>query len=452
MKRPLKLIVVGAVAAGTRAASKARRSDPSMEITLITQEQNIAYAGCGLPYYIGGVITDRNRLFARTPEAFREKQGIDVRLGVRAERINTFDQILHVRNLSDGSVEKLPYDRLLIATGAKPVLPPVEGIDLPGIFTLHSVTDADSIMQFIGSRTIRNAAIIGAGYIGCEMAEAFTDRGISVDMFEMAGSVMPRMFDADMAAHLSEHLSSKGVRFHPGTKIDRIEGDSSVTGVKSGGTNYPADIVLVAAGVAPNTELAREARIVLGESGAIKVDSRMESSVRGIFAAGDCTETTHLVSGKATWLPLGSTANKMGRVAGANIAGANKQFPGITGTSIVKVFDLAAGRTGLNEDEARSHGFNPISTTVKSSTKAGYYPGGEEITVKMTADRKSGRILGVQAVGTSSVDKIIDSAASALAGKLAVDDLTALDLAYSPPFSPSLGPLIVAAQVLDEKL
>ena len=450
MKRALKLLVIGGVAAGTRAASKARRDDPSMEITIVTEEEHISYAGCGLPYYIGGVIQKRELLFARSPEAFRDKQNIGIRLGCRAERINTYDCTVQVKDLATGEMEKLSYDRLLIATGASPVVPPIDGVDLSGVFSLHSITDADAIKSYITSKSPRHAAIIGTGYIGVEMAENFRELGLAVTMFEMADSVMPRMFDPDMSEALKAHMESKGVTILTGTKAEKITGDTETTGIQAGGNNYPADIVIVAPGVKANVSLAREARIVIGETGAIKVDSRMETSIRGIYAAGDCTETVNLVSGKAVWVPLGSTANKMGRVAGANIAGADKKFPGILGTSVVKIFDLAAGRTGLSETEARACGFNPVTAIVKSSTKAGYYPGGEDISVKLIADKKSGKVLGAQAVGASSVDKAIDSAAASLMGGLDISDLTAIDLAYSPPFSPALGPLIIAAQILDK--
>jgi len=454
VKKPLRLVVIGGVAAGTRGASKARRDDPSMEITIVTEEPYISYAGCGLAYYVGGVVENRDSLFARSPETFREKQDIDVLLRHRAVRINTYDRVVHVVDLESGGKRMLPFDRLLIATGAEAVVPPIGGIGLDGVFTLHTIPDADAVRAWLDASPRSSACILGGGYIGLEMAENLVARGLSVTLFEMADSILPRMFDPEPADALKRHVEEKGVRVLTGARIEEFTGGpgGAVRAVRTGGTDHPCDIAVVAAGVKPRTELAKDARIALGETGAIHVDERMETSVRGIYAAGDCAESTHLVSGKPYWLPLGSTANKTGRVAGANIAGGTKRFPGILGTAIVKVFDLDAGRTGLSDGEAKQSGFNPVSVSVATPTKPGYYPGGGEVTLTLTADRGSRRILGAQAVGRGSVDKIIDTAAAALTGKLTVDEMTAVDLAYSPPYAPALGALIVAAQVLEGKL
>jgi NADPH-dependent 2,4-dienoyl-CoA reductase/sulfur reductase-like enzyme len=453
-KKPLRLLVIGGVAAGTRAASKARRDDPSMEITIVTEERFISYAGCGLAYYIGGIVESRDSLFARSPEVFREKQNIGILLGHRAERIDTYDRSVAVTDLETGAEKVFPYDRLLIATGASAVVPPVEGIGLEGVYPLHTIPDADTIRRFIGERSVKKACILGGGYIGIEMAESLAGLGMDVTLFEAENALMPRMLDTDMSSLLAKHMESKGVALKLGTPVERfVAGESGYVGyVAAGGEQYLCGLAIVAAGVKPNVRLARDARIAIGPTGAIKVDARMETSVRGIFAAGDCAETVHLVTGQPFWLPLGSTANKMGRVAGANIAGGRKTFPGVLGTAIVKVFDLAAGRTGLTEAEAKTHRFNPVAVTVTTPARPGYYPGGGEVTLKLVADRGSGKVLGAQAVGDATVDKVIDTAAAALTGGMTVSGLTSLDLAYSPPFAPSLGALIVAGQVLEEKL
>jgi len=425
-----------------------------MEITIVTEEQFISYAGCGLAYYIGGVVEKRSNLFARSPEAFREKQNIDILLGHRAERIDTYDRIVRVTDLATGDIKQMPYDRLLIATGASPVIPHVDGTDISGVFPLHTIPDAEAIRDYINNRNVKTACILGGGYIGVEMAENLLRRGISVKLFETESTIMPRMFDSDMVQDLVKHMNSNGVDLRLGTAVERFAAgaDGAVRAVVSGGMEYPCDLAVVAAGVRPNVQLARDARISIGPTGAIKVDQRMETSARGVYAAGDCAETTHLVTGNPYWLPLGSTANKMGRVAGANIAAGKKVFPGVLGTAIVKVFDLAAGRTGLTEREAGDTRFNPVAVTVTTPTRPGYYPGGGTVALKLVADRGSGKLLGAQAVGDFSVDKVIDTAATALFGKLTVSHLTSLDLAYSPPFAPALGALIVAGQVLEEKL
>ena len=454
MKKPLRLLVIGGVAAGTKAASKARREDPSMEITIITEETYISYAGCGLAYYIGGVVENREALFARSPEVFREKYTISILTRYRAERINTYDRVVHATDLTSGSKLTIPYDRLLLATGAEPIIPALEGVNLQGIFPLHTIPDADGIKSFIQHTSVHKACIVGGGYIGVEMAENLMNIGINVTVFEMASSLMPGMFDSDMSGIIREHMESKGVRIISGTPVKKFldDGRGCVRAVVAGDSEHECTLVVLAAGVKPRVKLTRDARITLGTTGAILVNDHMETSVRNIYAAGDCAESVHLVSGKPYWLPLGSTANKQGRVAGANIAGCHKRFHGVLGTSIVKIFEITAGRTGLTEHEAIEVGFNPVSATVTTPVRAGYYPGGGKVTLKLTADRGSKKLLGTQAVGDSTVDKVIDTVAAALTGKVSVTDLINLDLAYSPPYSQVLGTVIIAAQVLEENL
>ena len=454
MKKSPKMLVIGGVAAGTKGAAKARRDDPSMDITIVTDEPYISYAGCGLAYYIGGVVDSRGKLFARSPEEFKEKQDITVLTRHRADRINTFDRTVKVTDLSTGTTLDMPYDRLLIATGASAVIPPIDGVDLNGVFPLHTVTDADAIKSFLGGRSVRNACIIGGGYIGAEMAENFAILGKGTVMFEKTGQLMPQLLDPDIAGVIRKHIEEKGIRVMTKANVEKILGDDrgTVRGVVADGAEYPCEIVVLAAGVRPNVKIARDARIAIGPTGAIKVDKRMETSVRDIFAAGDCVESTHIVSGRPCWFPLGSTANKQGRVAGAAIAGGKKTFSGVLGTSIVKVFDLALGRTGLNEREAKEAGFNPLSVTVTTPVRPGYYPGGGIVTLKLTADRGTQKLLGAQAYGDATVDKVVDTVAAALTGGMTLSDLVNVDVCYSPPYAPALGRVIVAAGVLEEKL
>jgi len=348
----------------------------------------------------------------------------------------------------------MPYDRLIIATGASAVIPPIEGIELQGIYTLHSIPDADTILNHIQNRSVRTACIIGGGYIGIETAENLSLRGISSTIFEIEGTVLPRFFDPDMGEHVRNHSESKGVRVVTGTAVEKCTGrsDGFVSSVTAGGKEYECQMVIVAAGVKPNVELAKNSRIAIGPTGAIKVDRRMETSVKNIYAAGDCAESIHLVSGKPCWFPLGSTANKQGRIAGANSAGGRKTFDGVAGTSLVKCFDIAAGRTGLSEKEAADNGFDPVSATITTATHAGYYPGGGTLTLKLIADSGSKKLLGAQAVGDESVDKVIDTVAAAITGNISIPGLTNIDLAYSPPYATALGAVIIAAGVLEGKL
>ncbi len=333
----------------------------------------------------------RESLFARSPEEFA-KQNIHILLRHRAESVSTYDQTVRATDLSSGSPVVFHYDRLLFATGASPVIPPIPGADLPGIHTLHGIGDADSIRARIeNGAPVRSAAIIGGGFIGIEMAENLAHRGIAVTVFEAADRLMARLYDPDMSALIRAHMEEKGIAIRTGVTVERFApgADGTVRTLFTGGTEHPCELAILATGVKPNVRLARDARIVIGPTGAIRTDSRMETSVRGVFAAGDCAETAHLVSGKPYWFPLGSTANKQGRVAGANIAGGRKIFEGVLGTSILKVFDKTAARTGLTTEEATDAGFNHVTATVTAPTHAGYFPGAGRIILTLVADRGS---------------------------------------------------------------
>ncbi len=454
MKRPLRLLVIGGVAAGTKAASKARRDDPAMEITIISDMPYVSFIGCGLAYYIGGVVERRESLFARSPEKFRDEHNIAILLNHRAESINTYDQTVRVADLKNGGTLTLPYDRLLIATGAHPVISDIPGVTLPGVHPLHTIMDADAIRDRIDRGGARQACIVGGGFIGIEMAENLLRRGLEVTLFEMADHLLPGLYDPDVSALIRAEVEAKGVRVLTGTRAERFDSgpDGTVRTAFAGGRAYPCGLGIIATGVRPTVQLAREARITIGPTGAIRVDSRMETSVRGVYAAGDCAETTHLVSRKPFWFSLGSTANKQGRIAGANIAGGRKTFDGVLGTSILKVFDKATGRTGLSEREASEAGFNLVSATVTTSTIGHYYPGSGKITLKLVADRGSKRLLGAQAFGDDKVDKVIDTVAALLTGGVPVPEITNLDLAYSPPYATALGTVLVGAELLEKKM
>ena len=425
-----------------------------MDITIVTDEAYISYAGCGLAYYVGGVVGDRDRLFARSPDEFREKQRIEVFLRHRVESIDTYDHEVRGSRLDTGEPFACSWDKLLIATGSSPIIPQVDGVDLDGIFPLHSIPHAESIRAWLAGRDIRSAAVLGAGYIGVELAEMMVKLGIPVTVLEQRDRVAPGILGPELSDMVRERMEANGVRLVTGAAVDRFLADErgAVRGLVAAGNEYLCDIAFLAAGVRPNVELARGARIAIGPTGAIRIDDRMETSVRGVYAAGDCAETVHIVTGAPFMLPLGSTANKMGRVAGANIAGGSRRFPGVLGTAIVKVFDLAVARTGLTEEEARDAGFFTESATVTVPARPGYYPGGGEIHLLVVADRKTRRVIGAQAVGDASVDKVIDTVATAITGRLTVDDCTNLDISYSPPFATALGAINVAAQVLQGKL
>jgi NADPH-dependent 2,4-dienoyl-CoA reductase/sulfur reductase-like enzyme/rhodanese-related sulfurtransferase len=451
VKMAKRLLVIGGVAAGLKAAAKARRCDPSMEIIVYQEEEEISYAGCGLPYYISGIVKERGKLISRTPGQFAQ-DGIRIRKHRRIEKIDTDHHTVYGRNLESDEIFTDRFDRLVIATGSQPIHPKIEGADLKNIFYLRSIFDADALIQRIGSKEIRNVVIVGGGYIGLEMAESLIQSGKRVTIIELASQILT-LFDEDFAGVLRQYLERKGVQIFTSEGIQSLNGkEDKVTHVQTPLREIEADAVLLSLGIRPRVELAKQAGLRIGETGAIWVDEKMETSTVGIYAAGDCVETTHLVTGKKVWIPLGSTANKQGRVVGANVCGGNATFPGVMGTTIFKTFEFNVAKTGLNLKEADKEGFSPIQAIVRGYDRAHYYPGGKESALKVIADKETGRILGGQAMGEGPSDKFVDILAIALHGKMTCQELANVDLSYAPPFSPALSPVIVAANVLSNKL
>ena len=445
-----RLLVVGGVAAGPKAAAKARRCDPGMEIVIYQEEEEISYAGCGLPYYISGLIKERDELISRTPGKFIQ-DGIRIQKHRRIESIDIENRTISGRTLGRGEAFTDRFDRLVLATGAQPIRPKIEGIDLSDIFYLRSIFDADAILERVKSESIQNVVIAGGGYIGLEMAESLVRLGKRATIVELAPQILT-LFDDDFAGVLRQYLEKKGVRVFTSEGIQALKGEGKVSHVQTVSREIEADAVLMSLGIRPQVDLAKKAGLRIGETGAIWVSEKMETSAEGIYAAGDCAETTHLVTGKRAWVPLGSTANKQGRVVGANVCGGNATFPGVMGTTIFKTFDFNVAKTGLNMREAEEDGFHPIQAIVRGYDRAHYYPGGKESTLKVIADRETGRILGGQAIGEGPSDKFIDILAMSLHGKMTCQHLASVDLAYAPPFSPALSPVIVAANVLLNKL
>ena len=341
---------------------------------------------------------------------------------------------------------------MVIATGAYAIRPKIEGIDLNNVFYLRSIFDADAIYEKIRSENIQNVVIAGGGYIGLEMAESLVHLRKNVTIVELAPQILT-LFDEDFAGILQQYLEKKGVKIFTSEGIQALRGkEGKVTHVQTVAREIEADVVLMSLGIRPQVELAKQAGLRIGETGAIWVNEKMETSVEGVYAAGDCAETTHLVTGKRVWIPLGSTANKQGRVVGVNVCGGNATFPGVMGTAVFKTFDFNVAKTGLNMREAEKEGFHPVQAIVRGYDRAHYYPGRKESTLKVIADKETGRILGGQAIGEGPSDKFIDILAMALHGKMTCRELASVDLAYAPPFSPVLSPIIVAANVLMNKL
>lgn len=447
-------VIIGGDAAGMSAASKIKRERPDAETIVFERGHYISYSACGMPYWISGVVESDRQLIVLTPERARERRGIDVRTGHEVTAIDPATKTVTVKRQETGETLIQPYTKLLIATGASAQRPPIPGLDLPGVFTLRAIPDAQRIDQHLEQTHPQRAVIIGGGYIGLEMAEALHARGLSVTIVEMLPHLMPN-FDTDMVAEVTTHLAEHGVQVYTGERVNALaQADGHIHVQLASGTTLPAELVLVSTGVRPNSELAKAAGLKLGKSGAIWVDAQMRTSDPHIYAAGDCVEHYHIVLGENAWIPLATSANKGGRIAGDNMSGQQSSFPGIAGTAVVKVFDYTMAVTGVTERQAIEHGKwgangaeEVASTVITAWEKAGYWPGAERIKVKLIYKKSDGRILGGQIVGKVGVNKRIDIIATALSARMNVETLGMLDLSYAPPYSPTYDPVQVCANV-----
>lgn len=448
-----RIVVIGAVAGGAKSAAKARRQDPFAKITIFTEEEYISYAGCGEPYYIADEIKEKSKLLARTPEQFDENMDIQVHVSHRVIKINPKDKSVTVKALKENKEFDEPYDSLVIATGAKPFIPPIPGRELPGVFQLRTIPDTLAIREKVDSGTVKRAVVVGGGYIGLEMVESLTARGIQVTVIERLPQLAPP-YDEDVAKHIKNELLRSGVDVRLNESVEEIIGspETGVRAVQAGGKVIETEMVLLSVGIRPNVELAKDSRIELGPTGAIQVDKRMETNIPGIFAAGDCAETYHQITEKPVWIALGSTANKMGRIVGINITGGNAKFAGVLGTSIFRVFNLNVGGTGLIERDAIKEGYDIEVAVVPGGDRPHYMPDAKKVIIKLIASKSNRRVLGAQVWGDGKVDKTVDTLATAIQLKATVDDLQQLDLAYAPPFAPALGNPIVAGNVMMNKL
>ncbi len=438
-----RLIVIGGGAAGMSLASRVRRLRSELDIVVFERSGYVSYAPCGLPYYVGGEIDSSDKLVYYTAEFFKEKRNIDVHLHAEVTNI---DPSARTVTVVEGGKEKVwEWDWLAIATGAKPVKPPIDGIDLHGIYTLRNVEDGIRLKEAL--ERVERIVVVGGGYIGVEVAEGLVKAGKRVTLVEMLPHVLPNM-DGDVVKPVEEELRRNGVDLRLNERVVAFEGGERVEKVVTEESVYRADAVVLAVGVKPEVELARKAGIRLGETGAIDVSKRLKTNIDRIYAVGDAVETWHLVTGEKVWIPLAHTANKMGYVAGTNIAGGNMRFPGVVGTAFTKAFNLHIARTGLTEREAREKGFNVITAKIEARTRAHYYPGGGKLHLKVVADADTGKLLGAQAVGTEGVTGRINTVAVLLKYGGKVKDLFFSDLGYAPPFGPVWDPLVIAARVL----
>jgi len=437
-----RILIVGGVAGGASAAAKARRVDETAEIHVFERGPYISFANCGLPYFIAGEIAHRDQLMVMTPERFWERSRVQAHVNHEILAIDRAAKTIRVKG-PDGTARDERYDKLILSQGAKPIVPPIPGADLPHVFTLRDVPDMDRIVKFLDDRKPRSAVVIGGGFIGLEMAEAFHRRGLRVTIVEKFPHLLP-LLDPDLATHLEQQVRRDGFDLRTGAEAKAF---TAKTVELANGEAIAADLILLSVGVRAEVELAKAAGLEIGATGGVKTNAHMESSDPDIYAVGDAAETTHRLTGMRTRIPLAGPANRQGRVAGANAAGAHMMYPGALGTSIVRVLHMTAGFTGLNSAQAAKAGFSFFSSLTRDHNHASYYPGAKPVLIKVIAEEGTGRLLGAQVLGEEGIDKRIDVLATAIAGKMTVFDLENLDLAYSPPFGSANDPVNVAGFV-----
>ena len=444
-----RLIVVGGVAGGMSAASQAKKRRPDLEVVVFERGPWVSYGACGMPYNIQDPNRPIDDLVVITPERFRDERGIEVKLQHEVTQLNLSARKVRVKR--QGAESEIQYDRLVLATGCRPIMPSFLGMDLEGVFVLHTLEHAGRIKHYLNDPALRRAVVVGGGHIGMEMADVLTARGLAVTILKRS-EALPSGYPAEITSLVRAEVDRYGVEVRSGVKVLGFEGDTRVRKTQTDVGSIPADIVVVATGVVPEVSLAQDAGIQIGTSGAISVDNYMCTSAPDVFAAGDCAEAYHILLRQGVFLPRGTTANKQGRIAGANVVGAKEHFPGVVGTSITKVFGLAVGHTGLFEAEARRAGFDPMATSIKAKTRAHAYPGAKDIVVRVVWEKASGRILGAQLAGGEGVAKRLDVIVAAIYAGWTVEDLAQLDLSYAPPYAPVWDPILVAANVARKKI
>lgn len=453
-----RVVVIGGDAAGMSAASQALRTAKqkarSLEIVALERGRWTSYSACGIPYWVAGTVDGPDALVARTPEEHRDK-GIDVRTLTEAVRIDLDRRAVEFVNRDSNGSGRLEFDHLVVATGAQPIRPDIPGADADGIHGVQTLEDGKALIDRLTERQPKRAVIVGGGYIGIEMAEAMIVRGLEVTVVDEAAEPMTTL-DHDLGRQVHDAMEDMGITVETDTPVEafeRADDDGAVSAVVAGGRTYPADIVVLGIGVQPAATLAREAGLPLGEHGGIRVDDHMRvEGLDGVWAAGDCVESFDRVARTSVYVPLGTHANKQGRVLGINLGGGDAVFPGVVRTAISKVCDLEVARTGLRESDARRAGMDYIAATTESTTKSGYFPGTKPMTVKVVAERPDGRLLGAQIVGRQGSAKRIDALALALWTEMTVFELAMVDLSYAPPFAPVWDPVLIAARKAADQL
>lgn len=447
----MNVLVIGGVAAGTKTAAKLKRENRDFNVTLITKGENISYAGCGLPYYVGGVIEDKSDLIVNTPKSFSELTQVEVKTSVEALEIDRDKKIVKAFDIQNKEEIIFNYDKLVIATGADPIKPPIEGIDLEGVYYMRTPEDAIAVREVVETNNVKRAVVVGGGFIGLEVAENLHEMGVKTTLVEAMDHIMPG-FDDEVSSYVENELIENGIMVLTGERLTSIEGDEKVSKVRTDKRAMKADMIVMSVGIRANSNIAETCGLELEANKTIKVNEYMQTNDGNIYAVGDCVTVKNILSGKPAWSPMGSSANKEGRCLAKTLAGKKTEFNGVLGTGIVKLLNLNAARTGLTEKEALNLGYNVESVLVPIDDKAHYYPDSKMIIIKLISDKDNKKVLGAQVFGEGNVDKHIDVISTAITFNATINDLQNLDLAYAPPFSTAIHPVGHAANVLLNKI
>ncbi|MGJ0845641.1 FAD-dependent oxidoreductase [Tissierella praeacuta] len=447
----MKVLIIGGVAAGTKVAAKLKRENRDTEVTILTESKDISYAGCGLPYYVGNVIPDRDELIVNTPESFMALTGANVLTETKVTKVNPKENTVEALDLKTNRTNTYEYDKLVIASGAQPIKPPLEGIDLDGVFFMRTPDDAISLRNAIESGKIKRAVVVGGGFIGLEVAENLALQGINSTVIDMADMVPPG-FEPEFTEYIADHLAEHGIMIFTGTKLEAIIGEDKVEKIKTDKRTMKADAVILSIGIRANTAFLADTGIELMPNRTIKVNSNFQTNYENIYAVGDCATVTNKITGEPAWSPMGSTANIAGRILAKNINGESFNYGGVLGTAVAKLPNLNIGRTGLTENAAKDAGYNVISVVTVVDDKAHYYPDSSFFIVKMLADRNTKKLLGLQVLGKGAVDKMVDIAVTAITLGATLEDIENMDLAYAPPFSTAIHPFAHTVNVLLNKI
>ncbi|MGI6123623.1 MAG: FAD-dependent oxidoreductase [Acetivibrionales bacterium] len=449
----MKVLIIGGVAAGTKVAAKLKRENRSCEVTILTKSKDISYAGCGLPYYVGKVIPERSQLIVNTPESFSKLTGVSVLTEVEVTKVNPTEKTVDAIDLKTQETLKYEYDKLVIASGAEAIKPPIDGVNLKNVFFLRTPDDAVAIRDAVEADGIKRAVVVGGGYIGLEIAENLAEQGVKITVIDMADNVLPG-FDKEFAEYVENHLADQGIMAFTKTKLEAILGEEKVEKVQTSRRAFKADAVILSVGIRANTGFLADSGIELMPNKTIKVNEYLQTNIEDIYAVGDCATVTNRLTKEPAWSPMGSTANIAGRIAAKNIAGTDTKagYSGVLGTAIVKLPELNAARTGLTEAAAIQSGYNAVSAVAVVDDKAHYYPDASSFIVKMIADKETKQLLGMQVLGKGAVDKMVDIAVTAITTGATLLDIENMDLAYAPPFSTAIHPFSHTVNVLLNKI